>query len=86
MLMKAWTNCRGSLRSFHGTNTLRCSPDSVGFMVERRESDNKISAVLTATQLKLWFAPRRKDGFELGEGFSEGASNRRLELQFRFVC
>lgn len=21
-----------------------------------------------------------------GEGFSEGASNRRLELQFRFVC
>ena len=32
MLMKAWTNCRRSLRSFHGTNTLRCSPDSVGFM------------------------------------------------------
>jgi hypothetical protein len=55
-------------------------------MVERRESDNKISAVLTATQLKLWFARRRKNGFELGEGFSEGASNRRLELQFRFVC
>ena len=54
MLMKAWTNCQvslspnpatrcrsGTLRSFHGANTLRCSPDSAGFLVERRESDNK---------------------------------------------